>query len=61
MRTNEIRDIIIDALKKQKSTAVIEINGHHFAAADIAVADKDGNSQAYRIAVIPYNRQNAAI
>jgi len=50
-RTEEIRDEIVKFLKQKYVAAAIEINGHNFAAADIAFNEHE-NPEYYRIMVI---------
>ena len=54
-----VRDTIVHGLKKERSGLVsIEIDGYLLAAADIAIPVKKGNSQSFRILVVPQNIEN---
>ncbi|MCL2555437.1 MAG: hypothetical protein FWE03_00260 [Firmicutes bacterium] len=53
----KLRDAIIKALKEDKEFAditAVETNGFLVALADIAMPDKKGEAQAFRIAIVPY-------
>ena len=56
MRAKFLRDTIIRDLRQgYDGLTVAEINGTFFSAADIAIPEKQGDSKAFRIVVIPQN------
>lgn len=57
MSAKEIRNLIVETLKKDKSTAAIELDGNYFSGVDIAVNNNESKLQAYRIVVISYPPQ----
>jgi len=60
MNASLLLETILKGLKNEKgfeNLAKTEINGNFFSAADIAVPEENGIA-VYRIAVIPYRREN---
>ena len=58
----EIRNLLIEKFKETfEAIAVSEINGHNFTGADIAICDKNGDPEIYRIAVIKYEQRRENI
>ena len=57
-KTVEIRNLLIEKLKETYgATAVVPLNGRYFSGADVALNDKDGNPEVYRITVIKHDQQ----
>lgn len=54
MQTKEIRDLILEALKKLGSTTAVENNGNYFSAMDIAINNNNSNPEYFRVAVISH-------
>jgi len=53
IKTKEIRDGIVEFLKQKYTAAAVKIDGHNFAAVDIAV-DAQGDPEIYRVTVVKH-------
>jgi hypothetical protein len=60
--TKAVRDLIVKLLKEQEGTknaVTVEMEHSKFAVVDIALPDKDGNCEVYRIAVVQLCEKNS--
>jgi len=60
MDTLSLRNAILQNLKNQtafENIVTANINGNYFSAADVALAEKKGEPEVYRIVVIRHNPQ----
>ena len=59
-KTVEIRNLLIEKLKETYGAmAVVPLNGHYLAGADVAINGENGAPEVYRITVIKHEPQNS--